>query len=134
MVPLLDANILLRHLLQDHGELSPRATAYIGRLEAGNAVAEVIEGVVFEVVFTLERSYKQSKPLIAQSLMDILSLATVRVAHPERLRVAFTFYATYNISIIDAYLAATALERERPEVLSLDRALDRIPGLRRIEP
>ena len=57
-LPFLDANMILRHLLQDLPDQSPRATALIDRIEAGDLIVRTAEAVIFEVVFTLERTYK----------------------------------------------------------------------------
>jgi len=57
-LPFLDANVILRHTLQDHAEHSPRARALIQRIEAGEQLVHTVDAVVFEVVFTLERTYK----------------------------------------------------------------------------
>lgn len=53
--PLLDTNILLRHLLQDHPDHSPRATAFLKRVEDRELTVRSTEIVVFETVFTLQR-------------------------------------------------------------------------------
>ena len=53
----LDTNILLRHLLQDHPEQSPRATAYLARIEEGELRARIADAVIFETVFALQRHY-----------------------------------------------------------------------------
>ena len=54
-LPFLDANIILRHLLQDLPDQSPRATAFIRRIEAGELTVRTTDTVIFEAVFVLER-------------------------------------------------------------------------------
>ena len=68
-LPFLDTNIFLRHLLQDHPEHSPHATSYLAQIEQGEIRARTADTVVFEVVFTLQRSYKQPK----EKIRDVLS-------------------------------------------------------------
>lgn len=57
----LDTNILLRHVLADHPEQSPRATGYLQRVEQGEVITRIAETVVFEAVFTIERQYGRPK-------------------------------------------------------------------------
>jgi predicted nucleic acid-binding protein len=54
-LPFLDANVILRHTLQDHDDHSPRATALIQRIEAGQQRVHTVDAVIFEVVFTITR-------------------------------------------------------------------------------
>ena len=54
----LDTNVILRHLLQDHPNHSQRATTYFTLIERGEIQARTTDTVVFETVFTLERTYR----------------------------------------------------------------------------
>src|SRR5215218_2834601 len=49
-----DTNVLLRHILGDHPGHSPRAKAFVTRLERGELVATLADTVVFKTVFVLE--------------------------------------------------------------------------------
>jgi predicted nucleic acid-binding protein len=73
-VPFLDANILLRHLLRDHEEHSPKARAIVGRIERGALRVRISETVVFETVITLERTYDRRKALISEGVQDLLDM------------------------------------------------------------
>ena len=74
-LPFLDTNILLRHLLQDLPEQSPRCTAYLARVERGELKVRTADTVVFEAVFTLQRAYKKPKAEIANSIGSTMSSA-----------------------------------------------------------
>ncbi len=67
-LPFLDTNVILRHLLGDHKEFSPRATAFIERIERGEVRVHTSDADVSEVVFTLERTYDQPQRLIREAL------------------------------------------------------------------
>lgn len=68
-VPLLDTNILLRHLLGDNSQQSPKATAYLQRIEQGALRVRTADTVIVETVFTLQRSYQQPKAKIREILL-----------------------------------------------------------------
>lgn len=129
----LDANVLIRHLVSDNSLLSPRATSMMRRVELGEVTIEFAETTLFEVAFTLERSYKQSKTQVAQYLSSFLRLPAVKFPEPRRALVALDIFERSNIDFGDAYVAALALESDG-QVISFDRDFDRIPGVTRVEP
>ena len=61
---LLDTNILLRQVLQDIPDRSARATALIAAIEQGQRAVRLADTVVFEAVFTLEKTYGVPRPAI----------------------------------------------------------------------
>ena len=61
-LPFLDTNVLLRHLRADNAEHSPRATAYLERIEREELKVRTADTVIFETAFTLERTYHRRKP------------------------------------------------------------------------
>jgi len=68
----LDSNILLRHLLQDEPHQSQKAASFLFRIEKGEIRVRISELVIFETVFTLQRSYKQSKSKICDVLLPLI--------------------------------------------------------------
>jgi predicted nucleic acid-binding protein len=133
-LPFLDTNVLLRHLRADHAEHSPRATAYLERIEREELKVRTADTVIFETVFTLERSYRQPKAAIRDALLPLITLPGIVLPRKRRFQTAFTFYVDLNISFADAYHAALMLEQKLSEVVTFDRHFDRIPGIARVEP
>lgn len=133
-LPFLDTNVFLRHLLGDHPDHSPRASAYISRIERGELSAHTADTVIFEVVFTLERGYKQPKALIRTVLLALLDLPGIVLPAKDRLRQTFDLYVNLNISFADAYHAVLMQERGLDEIVSFDPHFNRVPGLKRTEP
>ena len=132
--PFLDANVILRHTLQDHPDHSPRATALIGRIEAGEQEVQTEDAVVFEVVFTLERTYKVPRQRIREGLLNLLSLPGVKLRGKRRYRRAFELYlAHHRLSSADCFYVAV-MEAAGLRLISFDRGFDRIASLRRTEP
>src|SRR3989344_7457912 len=101
--PFLDTNIFLRHLLQDHPDHSPRATAYLERIERRELKARTSEIVIFEIVFTLERTFKQPRIQIRENLLLLLGLPGIVLPGKRRFWKVFDYYINLNISFADAY-------------------------------
>jgi uncharacterized protein len=130
----LDTNIFLRHLLQDHPEHSRRATAFFGRVERGEIQARIIDTVIFEAVFTLERTYKQSKRHIRGILLPLVELPGILLSGKDRMRRVFDLYVDQDISFADALHASAMVDFGLNEIITFDTDFDRISGIRRIEP
>ena len=133
-IAFLDTNILLRHLLQDHAEQSPRATAYLAAIERGDVRVRIAETVIFETVFTLQRQYGQPKAAIRDVLVPLIELPGIILPGKRRMREVFDMYVDLNISFVDAYHAALMRRLGLRDIVTFDRQLNRVPGVRRIEP
>src|SRR3954467_6047983 len=130
----LDTNVLLRHLLQDHPEHSPKATAFLQRIERGDVQARISDVVVMELVFTLQRSYKQPKAQIRDVLLALLDLPGLELPGKRRYRKVFDLYVDLNISFADAYHAVLMQQVGIAEVTSFGRGFDRVSEIPRSEP
>jgi predicted nucleic acid-binding protein len=133
-LPLLDTNIFLRHLLADHTVQSPKATAYLARIERGELRARTTEIVVFETVFNLQRWYKRPKAEIRNALLPLIELPGIVLPGKRRLRETFDLYITLNLPFADAYHVVVMKQLKLTEVVSFDREFDRVPDINRIEP
>src|SRR3972149_10991054 len=133
-LPFLDTNVLLRHLLQDHTEQSPRATAFLSKIEAGEVKARIADTVVFETVFTLQRHYKQSKADIRDNVLPLIELPGIVLPGKRLFRDAFDLYVDLNLPFADAYHASLMRSLGLAEVVTFDEDFDRIPGVSRRDP
>lgn len=133
-LPLLDTNIFLRHLLADHPVHSPKATAYLARIEQGELKARTTEIVIFETVFNLQRLYKQPKAAIRDALLPLIELPGIVLPSKRRLRETFALYVTLNLPFADAYHVVIMGQLRLTEVISFDHEFDRVPDITRIEP
>ena len=132
--PFLDTNILMRHFVHDHPDQSPRATAYIERIERGEVQIRISELVVFETVFLLKRHYKQPRTVVRDLVLGFLALPGVILPRKRRFRRVFELYVDLNIAFADAYHVALMEQQGIEEVISFDREFNRAPGIRRAEP
>src|SRR3990170_1741816 len=101
----LDTNVLLRHVLGDHPLHSPRATAFLERIEKGEIEAYIADTVIFETVFTLQRQHKQPKARIRAVILPLIELPSIVLPGKRRFREVFDLYVELNLSFADAYHA-----------------------------
>ncbi len=130
----IDTNLFLRHLRQDHPDFSPRSTAYFAEIEAGEIQGRTSDLVIFEVVFTLQRTYKQPKAAIRDALLPLLELQGIILPGKRRYRRVFDLYVRLNISFADASHAVLMSQLKITDVMSFDAEFDRVPCIRRSEP
>ena len=132
----LDANIFLRHLLNDHPDQSPKCLALFEAIENGTARGWTTDMVIAEIVWVLSGpSYSVRRETIAGWLLDLVYLPNLKVEHRNRLAHALHLYTSTPMDFIDAYNAAFILRRYGPTKLySFDEHFDRVPDLTRIEP
>jgi predicted nucleic acid-binding protein len=129
----LDTNVFLRHLTQDHPVHSPKATAYLERIERGELRVRITDTVVFETVFTLQSFYKQPRDRIRDNLLPLIELTGIVLPGKRKFRRVFELYGRLNISFADAYHAVTMQQLRLTEIATFDRNFDRVPGINRLE-
>lgn len=130
----IDTNVVLRAVLQDHPEQSPRAGRVLEQIARGEIEAFATPSVVFEAAFVLERTYRVERPDIRAVLHGFLDVRGIDVPERAVLRRALDLYVDRKVSFIDAYHVATMESRGLTTVISFDRHYDRIPGIERVEP
>lgn len=129
----LDTNVILRHVLADHPDHSPRATAYLKRVEQGEIEVRIADVVIFEVVFTLERQYREPKPKIREAILPLLELPGVILPGKRRFRKVFDLYVDLNLPFADAYYAVLMQSLKLAEIATFDPHFDRVQGIKRVE-
>lgn len=130
----IDTNIFLRHLLQDHSEQSARATRYLSRVENGEIDAHLSHTVVLEIVFTLQRTYRQPRAAIRDAVLPLLEMPGMILPGKRRYRRVFDLYVERNISFADAYHVEVMAGLGLQDIVTFDREFDRCPEVNRVEP
>lgn len=129
----LDTDILLRHLRQDDPVLSPKATALLDRIERGELSVRTSDTVVFEAVFTLQRSYKQPRDRIAAALLPIIELPGITLPGKRYYRRVFDLYVSGGLGFADCYHVVLMQRLKLMDVFSFDSDFDNVPGITRRE-
>ncbi|OLV19626.1 PIN domain-containing protein [Deinococcus marmoris] len=120
-----DANVILRFLLDDHPELSPRAAAVFERA-AGGEIRLLIPAAIFaECVYTLKSFYKLDRATLASGLLDVLALPGVEALEGRVVGEALRVFGAKNVDFADAYLSALSLSLSYP-VVTFDRDLGKL--------
>jgi predicted nucleic-acid-binding protein len=117
-----DTNIILRWLLQDHPELSQQASHFWAKVQAGEYTAFVPDAVVAEVVFVLKRFYAVEKSEIVQHLSSLLRMRQVTVQDRSVIQQALLIFEKRNIAFVDALVMSYAISRSE-EVTTFDAEL-----------
>ena len=112
----LDANYILRYLLQDHDLMSKEAEEVIV-----NEYCFLLTEVLAEVVYVLNGVYETPKALIAETLLDFVQFENMKMYEPKAVMVeALTLYKDKNLDFVDCCLCAI---KDTFEVRSFDKKL-----------
>lgn len=132
--PFLDTNILLRHFLQDHPTQSVQATKFLLEVEQGKIKVYTSDLVIFEVVFTLQRTYHLAKSKIQEAILPLLLLPCIKLSGKRIYKKVFELYVEKNLPFADAYHIALMEKLKINQIITYDREFDRVEGISRIEP
>lgn len=98
---IVDANIILRYLLDDHDELSPKAAEILEQ----QTVTLPIE-VACEVVYVLQKVYAVERAEIHQQLGNLLTEKLIGMEKPTVFLQALECYGTSTFDFVDCLLWA----------------------------
>jgi predicted nucleic acid-binding protein len=130
---LLDANVILRFLTQDHPAKARAATALFGQAKNKEALLVLDSVILAEVIYALEGHYKRSRHEIAGALLQLVTSQGIE-AEPHFVIVnALLRYKAEPVDFPDAWLAASAFQRKLPAA-SFDKDIDRFRDVTRYEP
>lgn len=129
----LDANIILRFILDDSPVLSPKAKIIFKKITKNKIKVFVNLLTISEVIFTLERSYKIPKSKIVKSLSQLFKLTGLTVEKQKLVQQALIFYVEQHISFPDAYLVAFMASKSLNQIISFDEDFDKFPEIKRMK-
>ena len=130
MSAFVDTNVLVRHLTGDPADLAARATAYLG----SERELLLTDLVAAETVYVLESFYEAPRDEVATAVRSLVAFDSVVCVDPALLLRAIEVYETDRIDFAEAYLVACAESTGVGKVASLDRSIDRVDTIERIEP
>lgn len=130
MTLLLDTNVIVRHLTGEPAAQAARATRFLAEAPA----LILPDLVVAELIYVLESVYAVERQRVAQLVRAVIAFPTLQVADEAVLLRALELYEGYRLDFAEAYLVALAEATGAQGVASFDRAIDRVPTARRVEP
>lgn len=122
---LLDANVVLRYLLDDIAEQSHEAARII---ESGPVL--IPHEVVAEVVYVLSGVYEIRRQDIALALQRLFASNTVKTSDGNVLRSAIEHFAKSNLDFVDCLLFAYAAHGAKAMTFDkeLGKAIETLPA------
>jgi predicted nucleic acid-binding protein len=130
---ILDTNVVVRFLRNDHPAMSSAAAELFRRSASGKTELYLDTTIVAEAAFVLTSFYKQGKSEVSDALRDLISGCRLKVSQPEVTLDALTRFKAQPVDFPDALVAAIAADQRAP-IASFDRDFGRFRDVRRIEP
>jgi len=109
---LIDANIIIRFLLNDHPKLSPLAKSIFLKAQEGLNRIYLDELVLAEVIRTLSSFYKIKKIDLVDRLQKLLSQDWIVNPKKDLILEALNLYLSSNLDYIDCWLFVMAKSRK----------------------
>jgi predicted nucleic-acid-binding protein len=116
----IDANIVLRYILDDHETLSPKAREIID-----NQIVEVPVEALCEVVYVLNGHYKVDRLSISIKLQEFFEKTSCVLSHREAVLRGLEYFGKTTIDFVDCILAGYT-EVEHDEVYTFDNQLQKL--------
>jgi predicted nucleic-acid-binding protein len=103
---LIDTNVILRYLLDDHPEFSPKAIQFMLDVSKGKFRAEIADIVLMECIFVMEKHYKIPRSLVVDRLVKIVNFEGIINTNKAILINALLSYEKHKIDIVDCLLCS----------------------------
>lgn len=112
-----DANVILRYLLED----VPDMTSEAQRIIEDNEVF-LLNEVIAEIIYVLEHVYKIQREIITQTLIKLFQSPNIRTNEGNVLLIALDCFGKKKIDFVDSLLYAFSKIRNH-QVFAFDRQL-----------
>jgi predicted nucleic acid-binding protein len=125
---LVDTNLIVRYLVQDHEKHAKAAGKLFDACDRGDVVIVVLPAVLAECVFVLESFYEHPRGDIASALGRLISSPGVEIdvaIHVD----ALDRYRETKVHFVDCLIAATAATENMP-VASFDQDFRKFTDVR----
>lgn len=126
-VYLVDTNVILRYLLDDHQVFSPKAKAFILRVSQGKHKVEIPAVVIVECIYVLEKFYGVPRNELVESISGILNFTGIVNQDRSEILEALLKYETSNTDIVDCILAAHSSTEK--VVVSFDKDFEKLKAI-----
>jgi predicted nucleic-acid-binding protein len=116
----IDANIILRYVLDDHEELSPKAREIIDQ-----HVVEVPVEVLCEAVYVLTGHYKIERHSVVAGLKHFFEQTQCALPNREAVLKGLDYFGQNSLDFVDCLLAGYA-EVDKDEIFTFDDKLEKL--------
>lgn len=111
---LVDTNLIVRYLVQDHEKHAKAAGKLFDACDRGDVVIVVLPAVLAECVFVLESFYEHPRGHISSALGRLISSPGVEIRGAAIHLDALERYRKTKVHFVDCLLAATAAAEDTP--------------------
>ena len=111
---LIDTNLIVRHLVQDHEKHARAAEKLFDASDRGELIILVLPVVLAECVFVLDSFYGRPRADIASALGTLISSPGVEISDAAVHLDALNRYRQTKIHFVDCLIAATAAAQNTP--------------------
>jgi len=125
---LVDTNLIVRYLVQDHEKHAKAAGKLFDACDRGDVVIVVLPAVLAECVFVLESFYEHPRGDVASALGRLISSPGVEIDAAIHLD-ALDRYRKTKVHFVDCLIAATAATEDMP-VASFDQDFRKFTDVR----
>jgi len=125
---LVDTNLIVRYLVQDHEKHAKAAGKLFDACDRGDVVIVVLPAVLAECLFVLESFYEHPRGDIASALGRLISSPGVEIDAAIHLD-ALDRYRKTKVHFVDCLIAATAATEGMP-VASFDQDFRKFTDVR----
>ncbi len=126
---LVDTNLVVRYLVQDHEKHAKTAGKLFDACDRGEVVIVVLPAVLAECVFVLESFYEHPRGHISSALGRLISSPGVEISGAAIHLDALERYRKTTVHFVDCLLAATAVAEDTP-VASFDQDFRKFADVR----
>ena len=132
---LLDSNILIRYLTNDHPKLASRCEALFHRVASGKEKVILHHLVLAEVIWVLESQYHYPRQKIFETILKMINTPHLEIPDEDIIINALSLwqYVHFSVDYIDVYNASWIEIKKLKGIYSYDRDFDKL-GILRIEP
>jgi len=116
----IDANVVLRYLMNDHAANSLKAKEIIEK----NIVEIPIE-VLCEVVYVLTGYYKINRQNVSFELIRFFESTNCNLAHREAVLKGLDYFGKHGLDFVDCILAGYA-DIDKDEIFTFDDKLEKL--------
>lgn len=111
---LIDTNLIVRYLVQDHEKHAKAAGKLFEACDRGDLAIVMLPAVLAECVFVLESFYEHPRGDVASALGRLISSPGVEIAGPAIHLDALDRYRKTKVHFVDCLIAATASAENTP--------------------
>ena len=130
---LLDANVIVRFLVQDEPRQSAAATALFEKAERREIALHLDSLVLAETVYVLTGFYKRNRSDVANALLALIHNPGIKTDEETVIVDTLQRFGLENVDFADAWLSARSAKLDLA-VASFDRDLDKFKDIQRFEP